>query len=59
MDPVSRKEVWNVIELAKKNRAVILTTHSMEEADVLRDNIGTLLYCCNTDTNRNCCKGRP
>ena len=32
MDPVTRREVWNVIERAKAGRVIILTTHSMEEA---------------------------
>jgi len=41
MDPVSRREVWDIIERAKKGRVVILTTHSMEEADTLADTIGT------------------
>jgi len=40
MDPVSRREVWDIIERAKKGRVVILTTHSMEEADTLSDTIG-------------------
>ena len=40
MDPVNRREVWNVIEKAKKNRIILLTTHAMEEADVLSDKIG-------------------
>lgn len=31
MDPVSRRQVWDIIEHAKKNRAIVLTTHSMEE----------------------------
>lgn len=31
MDPVSRRQVWDIIERAKKNRAIVLTTHSMEE----------------------------
>ena len=35
MDPVNRRHVWDVIEQAKQARTVILTTHSMEEADVL------------------------
>ncbi len=43
MDPVSRREVWDIIERAKKGRVVILTTHSMEEADTLADTIGTAL----------------
>ena len=32
MDPVTRREVWNVIERAKAGRVIILTPHSMEEA---------------------------
>eukprot|EP01088_Endostelium_zonatum_P016705 TRINITY_DN4623_c0_g1_i1.p1 TRINITY_DN4623_c0_g1~~TRINITY_DN4623_c0_g1_i1.p1 ORF type:complete len:965 (+),score=237.77 TRINITY_DN4623_c0_g1_i1:83-2977(+) len=42
MDPVSRREVWNIIEKAKKNRLVLLTTHSMEEADILGDQIAIM-----------------
>jgi hypothetical protein len=36
---VSRQDVWRVISEAKEGRVVILTTHSMEEADVLSDRI--------------------
>ncbi|MCL7043833.1 hypothetical protein MKW94_026562 [Papaver nudicaule] len=39
MDPVTRRHVWDVIEDAKKGRVIILTTHSMEEADILGDRI--------------------
>ncbi|XP_026438508.1 ABC transporter A family member 11-like [Papaver somniferum] len=39
MDPVTRRHVWDVIEYAKKGRAIVLTTHSMEEADILGDRI--------------------
>ncbi|KAL9255618.1 ABC transporter A family member 2-like protein [Drosera capensis] len=42
MDPISRRQVWDIIENAKKGRAIILTTHSMEEADVLGDRIGIM-----------------
>ncbi|KAH6797364.1 ATP-binding cassette A2 [Perilla frutescens var. hirtella] len=42
MDPITRRHVWDVIEGAKKGRAIILTTHSMEEADVLGDRIGIM-----------------
>ena len=35
MDPVNRRHVWGFIEKFKKNRVIILTTHSMEEADVV------------------------
>jgi ABC-type multidrug transport system ATPase subunit len=42
MDPVNRRHVWSFIERLKKNRVIILTTHSMEEADVLGDRIGVM-----------------
>ncbi|XP_058733330.1 ABC transporter A family member 7-like [Vicia villosa] len=40
LDPASRKCLWNVIKLAKRDRAIILTTHSMEEAEALCDRLG-------------------
>ncbi|CAI9753878.1 unnamed protein product [Fraxinus pennsylvanica] len=42
MDPITRRHVWDVIEEAKKGRAIVLTTHSMEEADILSDRIGIM-----------------
>ena len=39
MDPISRRYVWDIIEAAKPGRAIVLTTHSMEEADILGDRI--------------------
>ncbi|KMZ69207.1 ABC transporter A family member 2 [Zostera marina] len=42
MDPITRRHVWDIIEEAKKNRAIILTTHSMEEADILGDRIAIM-----------------
>lgn len=35
MDPINRRHVWKFIESFKKDRIVILTTHSMEEAEVV------------------------
>ncbi|XP_038985168.1 ABC transporter A family member 7-like isoform X2 [Phoenix dactylifera] len=40
LDPASRKKLWNVLKHAKQNRATILTTHSMEEAEFLCDRLG-------------------
>ncbi|XP_022844965.1 ABC transporter A family member 7-like [Olea europaea var. sylvestris] len=40
LDPASRKMLWNVVKRAKQNRAIILTTHSMEEAEHLCDRLG-------------------
>ncbi|CAL5444802.1 unnamed protein product [Camellia sinensis] len=42
MDPITWRHVWDIIEDAKKGRAIILTTHSMEEADILSDRIGIM-----------------
>ncbi|CAL1368223.1 unnamed protein product [Linum trigynum] len=42
MDPISRRHVWDTILEAKQRSAIILTTHSMEEADVLSDRIGIM-----------------
>ena len=39
MDPITRRYVWDIILEAKAGRAIVLTTHSMEEADVLADTI--------------------
>ncbi|CAL5362168.1 unnamed protein product [Camellia sinensis] len=49
MDPITRRHVWDIIENAKKGRAIILTTRSMEEADILSDRIGIVAkgtLCC-------------
>ena len=43
MDPQSRHAVWDFIkELQRKGRTIILTTHSMEEAQQLCDRIGIM-----------------
>jgi ABC-type multidrug transport system ATPase subunit len=42
MDPISRRHVWDAIEAAKTNRVIVLTTHSMEEADILGDSIAIM-----------------
>ena len=42
MDPDNRQYVWKLIKRLKHNRLVILTTHSMEEADHLGDVVGIM-----------------
>ena len=42
MDPINRRHVWDVVEAAKQDRCVVLTTHSMEEADILGDTIAIM-----------------
>jgi len=42
LDPTARRMIWNIINEAKVGRCIILTTHSMEEAEVLSDTIGIM-----------------
>ena len=44
LDPDSRRMIWSILQDVKKSkdRAMILTTHSMEEADVLCNRIGII-----------------
>lgn len=41
-DPETRRDVWKSLETLKEDRSIILTTHSMEEADALCDRIGIM-----------------
>ncbi len=43
LDPKARKDLWNVIRKASKTAAVLLTTHSMEEAEILCNRIGIFM----------------
>lgn len=38
--PAFRRLLWNVIKKARHNKAIVLTTHSMEEAEALCDRLG-------------------
>lgn len=42
LDPLSRRRVWDAVERLKVGRVIVLTTHSMHEADVLADRIAIL-----------------
>lgn len=50
MDPYSMRSTWQLIKKIKKGRVILLTTHSMDEADVLGDRIAIManghLRCC-------------
>ncbi|HJT48529.1 MAG TPA: ABC transporter ATP-binding protein [Nitrososphaeraceae archaeon] len=40
LDPISRRQVWSAIKRWKKsNRSILLTTHYMDEAEMLSDHI--------------------
>ena len=42
MDPQARRGMWDVLQTLKKDRTIMLTTHFMEEADVLGDRIAIM-----------------
>ena len=42
LDVISRRELWHTIENLKGKITIILTTHYMEEAEVLSDRIGIM-----------------
>ena len=42
MDPSSRRMIWNLLRNYRENRVIILTTHFMDEADLLGDRIGIM-----------------
>lgn len=44
MDPYSRRATWSLIKKYKKNRAIVLTTHFMDEADLLGDRIAIMSH---------------
>ena len=50
LDPYSRRFLWNVIRQHREGRVVVLTTHFMDEADLLGDRIAIMgdgkLRCC-------------
>ncbi|XP_063368836.1 cholesterol transporter ABCA5-like [Cydia amplana] len=37
VDPVSRRQTWRILQRAKKGKVLLLTTHFMDEADILGD----------------------
>lgn len=39
LDPINRRKVWTFIESLKRHAAVILTTHLLDEADALGDDV--------------------
>ena len=44
LDPETKRSMWSLIDIAKKGRSIVLTTHSMEEADALCGRIGIMAY---------------
>ena len=42
LDPVAKRNMWDLIKQVSKNRSVVLTTHSMEEAEALCTRVGIM-----------------
>ena len=42
LDPLSRRKIWDIILAARGERTIILTTHFLDEADLLADHIAIL-----------------
>jgi ABC-2 type transport system ATP-binding protein len=42
LDPISRRELWDILRELGKTRFIFLTTHYLEEAEQLADRIGIL-----------------
>lgn len=42
LDPKSRRDLWDILLRLKHERAILLTTHYMEEADILGDTIAIM-----------------
>ena len=42
MDLQARRQLWNMLKQYKKDRIIVLTTHYMDEADILGDRIGIM-----------------
>ncbi|XP_019627958.1 PREDICTED: ATP-binding cassette sub-family A member 3-like [Branchiostoma belcheri] len=50
MDPAARRATWDLLQNHRRNRTILLTTHHMDEADLLGDRIAIMakgtLRCC-------------
>ncbi|KFX91055.1 hypothetical protein V490_06103 [Pseudogymnoascus sp. VKM F-3557] len=42
LDPLSRRNIWNIIQKGHSRRTVIVTTHFLDEADILADHIAII-----------------
>lgn len=43
LDPENKRQIWEILANCKENKCMILTTHLMEEAEVLSDRIGIIV----------------
>ena len=52
MDPDARRQTWDLLQRYRAGRTIILSTHFMDEADLLADRIAIMasgvVKCCGT-----------
>ena len=50
MDPEARRKAWDILQSQREGRTVLLSTHFMDEADLLGDRIAIMaegvVKCC-------------
>jgi ATP-binding cassette, subfamily A (ABC1), member 3 len=44
LDPESRRAMWDMLQLEKKSKTIVLCTHHMEEADLLGDRVVVMAH---------------
>jgi ABC-type multidrug transport system ATPase subunit len=42
LDPETRRQIWRIIKAEQRDNAIVITTHSMEEADALCSRVGIM-----------------
>lgn len=42
VDPLARRQLWEIMERQKQGRTILLSTHYMDEAEVLSDRVAVL-----------------
>ena len=54
MDPMSKRSLWEFLKNYQKNKIILITTHSLDEAEYLGDRIGIMsdgvFICCGTSS---------
>ena len=43
LDPENKRQIWDILSNCKEGKSIILTTHIMEEAELLTDRIGIII----------------
>jgi ATP-binding cassette subfamily A (ABC1) protein 3 len=63
MDPGARRQLWDILQRFKEGRTIVLSTHFMDEADVLGDRIAIMaegvVKCCGSSMFLKKLYGKP